>query len=119
MIEIAWRGYSHVSMAILGGICFLYASYQNERVTWDYPLFTQAIKTTLFILVSEFISGCILNIWLGLGIWDYSHMPFNLFGQVCVLYALLWFPLSFVAIILDDYIRYWFFEEEKPRYKLF
>ena len=54
---------------------------------------------------------------LGLHIWDYSTMPLNIFGQICLPFSLAWMGLSGVAIILDDYIRYWFFNEEKPHYK--
>lgn len=29
-----------------------------------------------------------------------------------------WVGLSVVAIVFDDYLRYWFFGEEKPHYKI-
>lgn len=54
--------------------------------------------------------------WLGLGIWDYSNMPFNILGQICLPFSLLWVVLSACAIVIDDYERYWFFGEEKPYY---
>ena len=66
----------------------------------------------------EFLAGCILNLWLKLGVWDYSNLPFNILGQICIPFTLLWYIISPVAIILDDYLRYWFFGEEKPRYKI-
>lgn len=68
--------------------------------------------------VVEFITGLVVNIWLGLGVWDYSNMPFNLLGQICLPFAFAWVALSAIAIVLDDYLRYWIFGEEKPRYKL-
>lgn len=46
-------------------------------------------------------------------------MPLNVLGQICLPFTLIWCILSLVAIILDDYIRFWFFNEEKPNYKLF
>lgn len=67
----------------------------------------------------EFITGVILNVCLHMGIWDYSHMPFNILGQICLPFTLIWCVLSLIGIILDDYLRYWWFGEEKPRYKLF
>lgn len=68
--------------------------------------------------VAELVTGLILNCWLGLGIWDYSDMPCNLWGQICLPYTLLWVPTSLVAIVLDDYLRWWLFDEEKPHYHL-
>lgn len=119
IIELLWRGYSHISMFILGGICFLYAGYQNEYTAWDRSLWQQVLKVDVFILCAEFIAGCVINLWLGMDVWDYSNVPCNLLGQVCLPYAILWLPLSLLAIVFDDYIRYWFFGEEKPHYKLF
>lgn len=117
LIEILWRGYSHWTMYILGGICFLYAGSLNEKVDWDYPLLLQTLQVDVFILVMEFIVGCIVNIWLGWAVWDYSDMPYNLCGQICLLFAVIWYLLSIVAIVLDDYVRYWIFHEEKPHYR--
>ena len=70
------------------------------------------------ITLIEFISGFILNIIMQLHIWDYSNMPLNILGQVCLPFMLLWFILSLVAIVADDWIRYLLFGDEKPHYKL-
>lgn len=116
-IEILWRGYSHYSMIICGGICFIYAGLQNEQVEWDYPFWKQVLRVEAFILSAEFITGCIVNIWLGLNVWDYSGLPGNILGQTCPQFALLFLPLSAIAIVVDDFIRWKWFGEEKPRYK--
>lgn len=117
IVEVIFRGYSHWSMAILGGICFLYAGIQNEFTDRDKPLLLQILQVEMFVLIGEFITGCIVNLWLGWHVWDYSNMPFNLLGQICLPFALLFLPLCLFAIVLDDYIRYWLFYEEKPRYR--
>ena len=117
-IEILWRGESHFSMGILGGICFLFAGLQNENIEWEVPLLSQIMSVEMFILAAEFVAGCILNLWLKMDIWDYSNLPGNICGQICPQYAILWIPLCVVAIVLDDYLRYWIFGEEKPRYVL-
>lgn len=116
-IEILWRGYSHWSMFLLGAFCFLYAGVQNEVISWDYPLWKQILKVEGVVISGEFITGCIVNLWLHLNVWDYSSVPFNILGQICLPYAVLFLPLCLIAIVLDDYLRYWFFHEEKPRYK--
>ncbi len=41
-------------------------------------------------IVHDKLAGLGLNVWLGLGIWDYSGECGNLWGQVCPLYAALW-----------------------------
>jgi uncharacterized membrane protein len=105
-------------MAVLSGICFVIIGLLNELYTWDMPLISQMFISSIVVTLLEFITGLIVNIWLGWGVWDYSQMPYNYLGQICLLYINLWFILSLFAILLDDYIRYWIFREEKPRYKL-
>lgn len=117
LIEIIWRGHSHFSMFFVGGLCFVLIGKINEYISWETPVYIQSILGSIIITTIEFISGCILNIWLGLDVWDYSNIPFNLLGQICLPFSVLWIFISFAAILLDDYIRYFFFGEEKPRYK--
>jgi uncharacterized membrane protein len=105
-------------MILVGGICFVLCGLLNNIFSWEMPLWLQMACSAVIITLVEFASGCILNIWLGLHIWDYSDMPFNIAGQICLPYTILWFFMSAAAIILDDYLRYWFFDEEKPRYYL-
>ena len=116
-IEILYRGYSHISMFIVGGACFIFIGLINEVLDWETPVELQILYGLLFTLALEFISGCILNLWLGLGIWDYSNLPFNILGQICLPFAILWIPVIFVGIVLDDFVRYKIFKEEKPRYR--
>lgn len=116
-IEIAWRGHTHVSMGILGAVCFVVLGSINEIIPWEMGLVWQALLGGTVVTGLEFVTGVIVNIWLKLGVWDYSKLPFNIMGQVCLIYYFLWVLLSVVAIILDDYLRYWFFNEEKPHYK--
>ena len=117
-IELMWRGYSHWTMFVLGGLCFVCLGRINEVIPWNMPLWQQALIGTAIITGLEFITGCIVNLWLGWNVWDYSNVRFNLFGQICLPYAILWFPLSAVGIILDDWLRYFLFKEEKPHYFL-
>lgn len=117
-IEILWRGYSHVSMLVLGGICFVLIGGINEFFPWELGLLWQSIIGAFFVTVSELITGIVMNIWLGLGVWDYPNMPFNFLGQICLPFSLAWVLLSCVAIIVDDYLRYWLFGEEKPHYTM-
>ena len=118
-IEILWRGFSHWTMFCLAGMCFIFAGLLNEIESWETPFWRQVLQAWVFALAGDFVCGCVVNLWLGWGIWDYTGLPFNLLGQICLPYALLWFPLVVIAIILDDYLRFWFFGEEQPHYKMF
>lgn len=109
-IELFFRGYSHQSMFLVGGLCGLLIGMINE-VNQNLRMWQQCMISTIIVLIIEFISGYILNVKLNIGIWDYSSMPFNIMGQVCVLFGVFWFFLSVIAIWLDDYLRYKFFNE--------
>lgn len=117
-IEMLFRGYTYFSMFVVGGICFLICGTLNEVCSWDVLLWHQMFVCSVAITVIEYIAGMILNVVLGLEIWDYSNMPLNLHGQICVPFMIAWFFLSAAGIILDDYLRYWIFKEEKPHYTL-
>lgn len=116
-IEILFRDYSHWTMFVLGGLCFLIIGGLNEFYSWELKFWKQCGIGAIVITVLEFIFGVVLNIWLKLDIWDYSDLPFNILGQICIPFSLIWFILSGIAIIIDDWIRYWLFNEEKPRYR--
>lgn len=118
LIELLWRGYSHWSMFIVGGMCFILIGGINEYYPWDMPLWQQMLISTVIVTVIEFVAGLILNIWLKLGVWDYSGLPLNFMGQICLLFSIVWFFLSLIAIILDDYLRHWLFGEEFPKHKI-
>lgn len=117
-IEVLVRGFSHWTMLFVGGICFILIGIINEIMP-KIPLVWQMILSAVIITAVEFVSGCILNIWLGLGIWDYSDETFNLIGQISLKHSIYWFFLSSIGIIVDDYIRYFLFGEEKPKYTFF
>ena len=118
-IELIYRGYSHISMFLLASFLFILIGLMNEFLSWNTPLFIQSIIGAIIVTVFEFITGCIVNLWLGLNIWDYSNEPLNVMGQICLPFTLIWIVLSCIAIILDDYLRYYIFNEEKPHYKVF
>lgn len=115
-IELICRGYSHWTMFILGGACFIMIGSINNFLSWETPLAVQAVIGGFIITTLEYITGCIVNIKLGWDIWDYSDLPLNIKGQVCVPFMILWILLSVIAIVVDDYLRYWWFKEDKPRY---
>lgn len=127
-LEVLWRGYSHWSMFILGGLCFVIMGLLNEhKFRWNDSLIKQAIISAFIITLFEFVTGCIVNLWLGLNVWDYSELPCNICGQVCLYMTFVWILLSMFGIILDDWVRYLIYialhrffpkmkKREKPHY---
>ena len=119
LIELMYRGFSHWSMFLLGGLCFISIGLINELFTWKTPFYLQSFIGGVIVTLLEFIVGCIVNIWLKWDVWDYSNMPLNLCGQICLIYFGVWICISARAIILDDWLRHWLFGEKKPNYILF
>ena len=117
IIEKLYRGYSHWTMFLLGGICFIALGLINEVIPWDMPLLLQMFIGGIIITVLEFITGCVVNLWLGWNVWNYSELPFNLLGQISLFSSIGWVGLSLVGLVLDDFIRWKFFSEDKPHYR--
>lgn len=99
LIEVLWRGNSHWTMMIAGGICFIVFSKISERLH-HLPLLYKCILGSLTVTFVELVFGCIFNLGLGMKVWNYSHIPLNFYGQVCLLFSVLWGLLSLVAIPL-------------------
>lgn len=116
-IEVLWRGYSHIAMFFVGGMCFILIGLINEVIDWNMVFWKQMIIGDLCVLTLEFAFGVIFNIILKQNIWDYSNLPFNLFGQICLPFAILWLPIVAIAIVLDDWIKFLFFHGKKPQYR--
>lgn len=119
IVESLWRGYTHWTMILLAAVLSIPLDAFNERIGWDWPLWLQAVTGGTIVTVGEFVAGVILNLWLGLGIWDYSGIRGNLLGQICVQFWFAWCGLSLVAIVLFDFIRYRLFGEDRPSYHFF
>lgn len=119
VIEVLYRGYTHWTMFVVGGLCFVLIGLINEIFSWETALWKQMLIGGTVITVVEFVSGCVVNLLLGWNVWDYSQLPLNVLGQICVPFYFVWVVLSLVGIVLDDMIRWKCFGEDKPRYKMF
>lgn len=117
--ECLWRGYSHWTMFLLGGLCFVLIGGINEGLDWDMPLVLQMLIGAAIVTLAELAVGCVVNLWLGWGVWDYSGEWGDLFGQICPRFSVLWFLISGLVILLDDWLRWRWYGEERPRYRMF
>jgi len=114
-IELLWRGRSHISMFLLGGLCFWLIGGMNRN--HSTPVAIQTILGATTVTTLELITGLIVNRWLGLNVWDYSDLPMNFLGQICLPYFLLWIPLSASAIFAEDGLRWLLFGTPMPSYR--
>lgn len=103
-IEILFRGWTHWSMAVCGGICAVAIYRINERLP-HWGTARRALLGTLVITLAEFTTGCIVNLWLRLDVWDYSSLPFHLWGQICPRFTVIWFLLCIPAGFLCGTVR--------------
>lgn len=96
LLELLWRGRSHWSMALAGGVVSLLL----------YPMCNRkkgrllCLKIAAVITGVELVFGCIFNLLLKMNVWDYSKKPMNLWGQICLPYCILWFLLGFPLRLL-------------------
>lgn len=118
LIELLWRGHSHWTMFLLGGLCFVIIGLINELLPWNMYLWKQQFIAMGIVTILEYITGCIVNLHLGWHVWDYSNLPLNIQGQVCLLFCVLWFFLAIPAILVDDYLRWKWYGEQPPVYYL-
>ncbi len=89
LLEVLLRGFSHWTMAVCGGLCLLLIYYMNRRLTSE-PLIFRALLGALIITAVELVAGCILNLWLGMAIWDYSVHSAHLWGQISLYASARW-----------------------------
>lgn len=111
-IEVMWRGYTHWSMGVLGGVCFVLVGLLDE-IQQHPPLILQMAQGAVICTVMELLAGLVLNVWLGLDVWDYSGVSGNLMGQVCPQFTLAWAALSAVAVWLENRLH-WIADEWAP-----
>ncbi|MBR4117171.1 MAG: putative ABC transporter permease [Clostridia bacterium] len=104
LIEILWRGHTHPSMLTAGGICFVFFGKIGEKYK-NQSLVKKAVIGSIFITFIELVFGIIFNLLLKKKVWDYSKMPFNFLGQICLLYSVFWGILSLIFIPLATSLK--------------
>ena len=98
-LELLWRGWSHGSMFLAGGSCFLLlGNLQIMRPRLSLP--ARALVGAGIITLVEYTAGLLFN--RQYDVWDYRKMPMNLHGQVCLPFCLLWLPIGVGAMYLYE-----------------
>ncbi len=98
LLEVMWRGYTHPSMVIAGGLCFA-MMLAIDRYLTAVPLILKSALCAFGITAVEFGIGMLVNRLWHMEVWDYSDEWLHLFGQICPLYSCLWFFISFCILV--------------------
>ena len=105
LLELLWRGRSHISMFCAGGVCFLLlGKLQTMRPRLSF--LPRALMGSLVITSAELLTGLLVN--RNYQVWDYRKEAFNFHGQICPQFMLLWLPVSLGAMWLyEQFDRLW------------
>ena len=107
IIELLFRGYTHWSMTVAGGACLILIHLINHGIKRRGLLLRCLIGCALITAV-EFAAGVVLNILLGLDVWDYSDRFGNIMGQICPVFSAAWFLISYPACLVSNTARKFF-----------
>lgn len=122
-IEIVYRGWTHWSMALLSGILgVLCIDTPNNIFGYDLDYSLQVLASTIICTIGEGITGLVVNVKMGLNVWDYSTLPFTFFwGQCNLFFVFAWaLIIGLFGIFFCD--AYWYYickDNEQPYYKIF
>ena len=100
IIELLYRGRTHGSMFLLGGLCFLVLG-RLRRLPLSWPTLT--LLGAVAITAGELVTGLLFN--RTYTVWDYRGLPFNFLGQICLQFSLLWLPISLLGMGLYDSVE--------------
>ena len=121
-LEVAWKTVGghpeRISWTMLALAIVLSIPLERfgAELAWEMPLPVQALICTAAITAAELAAGLVINVWLGLDVWDYSDLWGNLWGQISLQYSLLWYFLSLAIIPASDRLRWCIEGGERPHY---
>lgn len=93
LLELAYRGRTHYSMAIAGGLSMLLIRRMAKtRCAWPVRILACGAGITGI----EYLCGIIWN--RRYTVWDYRHQRLNFRGQICLRFTAIWCVLSGCAL---------------------
>lgn len=90
-LEVAWRGTTHWTMFLAGGVCLCYLQRLAARPA--LPLWAGAALGAGGVTGLELMVGVLCSRLLHVEVWDYSDEWANLAGLICPKYSMVWFVL--------------------------
>lgn len=118
-IEVTFRGISYPLMGICGGLAVIIIDKINNYMSWDMDILIQGLIGSAIITIFELVIGEIaLRTDLISIMWDYSNLPLNYDGVICLSFSLIWVGLSIIGILVADAINYYMLNIQPcPYYK--
>jgi len=98
LLELVWRGRTHPSMALAGGLSTLMIHRVGQS---NASLPVKALLCGFGITAVE--AGCGLLWNRHHQVWDYRRIPLNWRGQVCLPFTLVWCGLSAVYLVAEEH----------------
>ena len=103
LIEISARGYTHWSMVLTGGLC-LTLMYEID-IKYNFSFWIKCLFGAIIITTFEFLVGVLVNLIMHWNVWDYSTLPLNVLGQICVPYFFIWYLVSILGFLICSLIE--------------
>ncbi len=116
LIELLWRGYTHPTMSLAGGISICAISIIQRKLK-PLKFVYRCIASGLFITAVELVFGVIFNLLLNMQIWDYSTLYLNFLGQISFLFFIIWCILSAPILILTELVRDFVYKNDRKTKK--
>ena len=98
------RGYTHWTMTLLGGIVGMLL-YRLHGTAPRHTLLLQALSGAFIITALEMVVGVLDNLVLQWHVWSYREMPWNVYGQICLPFSVLWFLVCIPALGICEVVR--------------
>ena len=118
-LEVTWRGYSYPLMGCVSGVSLLLFDQINNRISWNLDLFLQGFIGSAIVTSFELFIGEALKVINHPLMWDYSNMPLNYDGVICLPFSIIWIFVTILAILVADAYNYYLFHEEpRPHYSI-
>ena len=110
-------GWTSIWMFFIGGFAAWFAGFL-DTLKWfsRQKLFVKVLACSLSITATELLSGLFLNYYLELALWDYTHVRYNLLGQISIRSATAFTFMAPLVLWLNNFLRYKLFAEPK-RYR--
>lgn len=99
IIELLYRARTHYSMFFCAGFAVIILLHIFAS-TKDIGFLKFALIASAVITALEFVFGIIFNIILKMNVWDYSNVPMNILGQICIPFSLIWFGFGIILYFI-------------------
>ncbi len=115
LLELIYNGNSSWFSFVLGGICF---TIIGKIRLFNLNNIYKCIISGIMITAVELLTGIFFNLILNWKMWDYSLLPFNILGQICLPFSLIWIILSFPAIKINEMLAKKIYANKLPANKI-